>query len=96
MALLGDAASCVSLFGDGSTLAMAGAARSQSLAATPGDLAGALRRYEQTHRKLAAPKQRNVARAAALLAPATRFGIAARNAATRLLSPGRAAGGRGR
>ncbi|MDI5940248.1 FAD-dependent monooxygenase, partial [Micromonospora sp. DH15] len=86
VALLGDAATCVSLFGDGSTLAMAGAATlAESLAATPGDVAGALRRYEQTHRKLVAPKQRNVARAASLLVPTTRFGIAARNAATRLL-----------
>lgn len=95
--LLGDAASCVSLFGDGSTLAMAGAATlAESLAATPSDIAGALRRYEQTHRKLVAPKQRNVARAASLLVPATRFGITARNAATRLLSLRRAAGERGR
>jgi 2-polyprenyl-6-methoxyphenol hydroxylase-like FAD-dependent oxidoreductase len=92
VALLGDAASCVSLFGDGSTLAMAGAATlAESLAATPDDVAGALRCYEQTHRKLVAPKQRNVARAASLLVPATRFGIAARNAATRLLSLRRAA-----
>jgi 2-polyprenyl-6-methoxyphenol hydroxylase-like FAD-dependent oxidoreductase len=97
VALLADAASCVSLFGDGSTLAMAGAATlAESLAATPGDVAGALRRYEQTHRKLVAPKQRNVARAASLLVPATRLGIASRNAATRLLSLGRAVGERGR
>ena len=92
VALLGDAASCVSLFGDGSTLAIAGAATlAESLAATPRDVRGALRRYEQTHRKLVAPKQRNVARVASLLVPATRLGIAARNAAIRLLSLKRAA-----
>jgi len=97
VALLGDAASCVSLFGDGSTLAMAGAATlAESLAATPDDVTGALRRYEQTHRKLVAPKQRNVALAASLLVPATRFGIAARNAAARLLLLRRPAGDRGR
>lgn len=87
VALLGDAASCVSLFGDGSTLAMAGAATlAESLAATPGNVAEALRRYEQTHRTLVAPKQRNVARAASLLVPATRIGITTRNVAARLLS----------
>ncbi|WP_146247473.1 FAD-dependent monooxygenase [Micromonospora arborensis] len=87
VALLGDAASCVSLFGDGSTLAMVGAATlAESLAATPGNLAEALRRYEQTHRTLVAPKQRNVARAASLLVPATRIGITTRNVAARLLS----------
>ncbi|NUT36229.1 MAG: monooxygenase [Hamadaea sp.] len=86
VALLGDAASCVSLFGDGSTLAMAGAATlAESLAASPDDVEAALRRYEQTHRRLVAPKQRNVARAASILVPATRFGITVRNAVSRLL-----------
>jgi 2-polyprenyl-6-methoxyphenol hydroxylase-like FAD-dependent oxidoreductase len=97
VALLGDAASCVSLFGDGSTLAMAGAATlAESLAATPGDAAAALQRYEQTHRRLVEPKQRNVALAASILVPATRPGIIARNAASRLLSLRRAGGGLGR
>jgi len=82
--LLGDAASCVSLFGDGSSLAMAGAATlAESLAGTA-DIGLALRRYEAEHRKSTGPKQRNVAQAAALLIPATRAGLAARNAATRL------------
>lgn len=86
VALLGDAASCVSLFGDGSTLAMAGAATlAESLAATPGDVDSALRRYEQTHRRLVEPKQRNVALAATVLVPASRWGITARNAGSRLL-----------
>ncbi|SHL81829.1 FAD-dependent monooxygenase [Streptomyces yunnanensis] len=85
VALLGDAASCVSLFGDGSTLAMAGASTlAQALAATPADYETAFHRYERDHRHLVAPKQRAVRQATALLIPAGRFGIAARNATTRL------------
>ncbi|MEU6578487.1 FAD-dependent monooxygenase [Streptomyces sp. NPDC046805] len=85
VALLGDAASCVSLFGDGSTLAMAGASTlAEALAATPADHEAAFRRYESEHRRLVAPKQRAVGQATALLIPASRSGIAARNAATRL------------
>lgn len=85
VALLGDAASCVSLFGDGSTLAMAGASTlAAELAASPGDHQLAFRRYETGHRTLVEPRQRNVALAAALLIPASRYGILARNLATRL------------
>lgn len=85
VALLGDAASCVSLFGDGSTLAIAGAyTLAAELAADPGDPQGAFRRYEAAHRRLVDPKQRNVGQASALLVPATRGGILARNLATRL------------
>ncbi|VVJ19011.1 Oxidoreductase [Amycolatopsis camponoti] len=86
IALAGDAASCVSLFGDGSTLAMAGAyTLAEELGRTPGDAASAFHRYESEHRKLVEPKQRNVSTAAALLIPATRRGLAARNFGTRLL-----------
>jgi 2-polyprenyl-6-methoxyphenol hydroxylase-like FAD-dependent oxidoreductase len=87
LAVVGDAASCVSLFGDGSTLAIAGAATlAQELAASPDDHAAAFARYESRHRKLVEPKQRNVALAAALLIPPTRWGIALRNAGMRLWS----------
>jgi 2-polyprenyl-6-methoxyphenol hydroxylase-like FAD-dependent oxidoreductase len=83
--LVGDAASCVSLFGDGSSLAMAGAfTLAQELAASPNDHRLAFRRYEASHRTLVDPRQRNVARGASLLIPATRPGILARNLATRL------------
>jgi 2-polyprenyl-6-methoxyphenol hydroxylase-like FAD-dependent oxidoreductase len=82
--LLGDAASCVSLFGDGSSLAMAGAATlARALATDP--LEAALRRYEATHRTLVAPKQRGIQRAASMLIPKTRLGIAARNLIARAL-----------
>ncbi|WP_326568771.1 FAD-dependent monooxygenase [Amycolatopsis rhabdoformis] len=84
--LAGDAASCVSLFGDGSTLAIAGAhTLATELAATPEDPASAFRRYEATHRKLVNPRQRNVPMAAAMLIPATRAGMAVRNFGTRLV-----------
>ncbi|MES4908256.1 MULTISPECIES: FAD-dependent monooxygenase [unclassified Streptomyces] len=85
IALLGDAASSVSLFGDGSTLAMAGAhTLAEELAATPTDPQAAFARYETRHRTLVDPRQGNVATAAALMVPATRAGVAARNMATRL------------
>lgn len=85
VALLGDAASCVSLFGDGSSLAMAGAATlAEALAANPADHAAGFDGYEREHRRLVEPKQRAVGTAAALLIPASRAGIAVRNAAARL------------
>jgi 2-polyprenyl-6-methoxyphenol hydroxylase-like FAD-dependent oxidoreductase len=85
VALVGDAASSVSLFGDGSTLAMAGAyTLAEELAATPADPQSAFARYEAKHRTLVDPRQGNVAVAAALMVPATRSGIAARNLASRL------------
>ncbi|MFF3619944.1 FAD-dependent monooxygenase [Streptomyces sp. NPDC002467] len=91
--LLGDAASSVSLFGDGSTLAMAGAhTLAEELAASPEDHAAAFRRYERRHRTLVEPKQRGVERAAAMLVPATRTGIVARDLASRAWSAGKRIG----
>ncbi|WP_345354735.1 FAD-dependent monooxygenase [Actinoallomurus liliacearum] len=82
VALLGDAASSVSLFGEGSTLAMAGAyTLACELAAAPD---GAFARYEAAHRALVTPKQNNAATAATLMVPASRAGIATRNLASRL------------
>jgi 2-polyprenyl-6-methoxyphenol hydroxylase-like FAD-dependent oxidoreductase len=93
VALVGDAASCVSLFGDGSSLAIAGAfTLAEELGASPGDHRLAFRRYEARHRTLVDPRQRNIPRAASLLIPATRPGILARNLATRLWPVGAAAG----
>lgn len=86
IALLGDAASCVSLFGDGSTLAIAGAyTLAEELASTPDDHEAAFRRYETRHRVLVAPKLNGVSTAAAMLIPATKAGIALRNTATRVI-----------
>lgn len=86
VALLGDAASCVSLFGDGSSLAMVGAATlAESLAGSPGNVPAALRRYESQHRKLVHSRERGYRAGAALLVPASPRGLAVRNAAVRLL-----------
>ncbi|MFC6082166.1 FAD-dependent monooxygenase [Sphaerisporangium aureirubrum] len=83
--LLGDAASCVSLFGDGSSLAIAGAhTLAKALAARTAGHAEAFRHYETEHRTLVGPKQRGIGRAAALLIPRTRLGITARDFAARV------------
>lgn len=83
--LLGDAGSSLSLFGDGSSLAIAGARiLAEELTGTPGDPRGALTRYEQRHRRLVAPRQRGFRVAGALLVPASRPGIRLRNLAVSL------------
>jgi 2-polyprenyl-6-methoxyphenol hydroxylase-like FAD-dependent oxidoreductase len=85
IAVVGDAASCLSLFGDGCTLAIAGAdTLAAELAAARTDHEAAFGRYESRHRTLVDPRLRNFGAAAALIIPATRPGIAARNLATRL------------
>ncbi len=92
IALLGDAASCMSLFGGGSSLAITGAATlGRALDAAPGDPATAFRAYETEHRVRVRPAQRGRLIAGALLVPATRAGITARDLAVRLLArPGSA------
>jgi 2-polyprenyl-6-methoxyphenol hydroxylase-like FAD-dependent oxidoreductase len=85
--LLGDAASCMSLFGNGSSLAITGAATlAEALDATPDDHATAFRAYETRHRVRVRPTQRGRLIAGALLVPATSAGIAARNLAVRLVA----------
>ena len=84
--LLGDAASCVSLFGDGSSLAMQGAfTLADALAESPHDPATALLRYESSHRKTSRSRQRGHTLAAHWLVPATRAGLFTRNQTARLL-----------
>ncbi|WP_040783333.1 FAD-dependent oxidoreductase [Nocardia pneumoniae] len=81
IALVGDAASCLSLLGDGSTLAITGAyTLAESLARTE-DPVAAFRRYETAHRRLVEPKQRGFRAGAAMLVPTNRAGILLRNAA---------------
>jgi len=81
--LVGDAASCVSLFGDGSSLAMTGAfTLADSL---NDDIPAGLRTYEVRHRPQRAAKENSVAYATRLLIPATSAGIAVRNAAMYLM-----------
>ncbi len=82
VALLGDAASSVTLLGEGSSLAIIGAATlAESIARNPGSPAAAFAQYEREHRGLVAPRQAGVGSAARMLVPRTRAGIAARNLA---------------
>ncbi|MFY1672521.1 FAD-dependent monooxygenase [Plantactinospora sp. WMMB334] len=86
VALLGDAASSVALFGDGSSLAVAGAyTLAQALAANPGDHARAFADYEKRHRRETDPRQRRIPPIVAAMIPRTRPGVAARNCTTRTL-----------
>jgi 2-polyprenyl-6-methoxyphenol hydroxylase-like FAD-dependent oxidoreductase len=83
--LVGDAASCVSLLGDGSTLAMIGGySLATTLAECDGAFAHAFRVYEAQHRRLVEPRQRLMQLAASLLVPRTGVGIRLRNAALRM------------
>ena len=76
IALLGDASSCVSLFGYGSTLAIAGAYElAKALAESPADLQGAFSRYQAVHGKFVASKQKNLMFMASRIVPKTSTGI---------------------
>jgi 2-polyprenyl-6-methoxyphenol hydroxylase-like FAD-dependent oxidoreductase len=93
IALIGDAATSVSLFGGGSSLAIVAAfTLAEQLAEDPRDPAGAFARYESKHRRRVEPKQRNVRLAATLLVPATSQGILLRNLAANLWPVAAAAG----
>lgn len=83
--LLGDAASCVSLFGEGSSSAISGAATlTRSLTMSQQDIPGALERYELMHRRLSNRGQRAATLASHILIPASRAGITLRNRGLRL------------
>jgi 2-polyprenyl-6-methoxyphenol hydroxylase-like FAD-dependent oxidoreductase len=85
VALVGDAAHCVSLLaGQGSALAMIGAMTlAGELHAAKGDHRVGFERYEARLRDFVAGKQHAAERFASSFAPRTRFGIAVRNVATR-------------
>ena len=83
--LVGDAASCVSLLGEGSSMAIIGATTlAQALASHPDDLDTAFRVYEQVHRRRLRRRQRGISLTSHLLVPATRLGTDARNSAFRM------------
>jgi 2-polyprenyl-6-methoxyphenol hydroxylase-like FAD-dependent oxidoreductase len=86
--LLGDSAASVSLLGDGSSMAIAGA---YALAGQLGraDYGTAFRAYEAEHRRRTDPRRRGAGLAAAMLVPKSRAGIVTRNAVARLLPAGR-------
>lgn len=83
--LLGDAASSISIFGEGSSSAVAGAATlAGALTRSGTDVPAALRRYEAEHRAASSRGQRAARTISHLLVPATRPGLTARNLALRL------------
>jgi len=88
IALVGDAAYCVSLLaGQGSALAMIGATvLAGELHAARGDHVRAFERYEARLRGFLEQKQRAAARFAGAFAPRTRVGLAFRNVVTRMMS----------
>lgn len=82
VALVGDAADCVSLLGEGSSLAIAGAATlAESVATQTAGVGAGLRRYEQLHRRRVRPHHRGASAVGHLPVPATHAGVAVRNAA---------------
>ncbi|HET8589893.1 MAG TPA: FAD-dependent oxidoreductase [Nakamurella sp.] len=87
VALLGDAADCLSLLGDGSSNAIVAAKTlADALAAQPADHAAAFAAYEARHRTRLRRYQRGARIASHFLVPATRPGIALRNTGARLVS----------
>lgn len=82
--LLGDAASCVSLFGEGSSSAITGAYRLARELSSSSDVELALDRYQRLHSHEIRRSHRLAGLASHLLVPQTRTGIAARNAVLRL------------
>jgi len=86
-ALVGDAAACVSLMaGEGTGLAIAEAyILAGELDACGGDLGAAFARYEQRLMPFLRRKQASAATFASSFAPKTSFGIAFRNAVTKLM-----------
>ena len=86
--LLGDAASCISLFGEGSSSAVIGAGRLARELSRDGDVDGALSRYARRQSGQVRHGQRLAGLASHVLVPATRTGIDARDAVLRLVSTG--------
>lgn len=78
--LLGDAASAVSLFGEGCSSAIVGAATlAACLTTSPQDVAAALSRYEAVHRPVTRRGQHALPFASRLLVPASPGGLTVRN-----------------
>ena len=85
MALLGDAASCLSLLGEGSSNAIIGAhILASALETHSDDHTAAFSAYEREHRRNVRRAQRGASIASRFLVPATGAGIWARNAFLRL------------
>jgi 2-polyprenyl-6-methoxyphenol hydroxylase-like FAD-dependent oxidoreductase len=85
VALLGDASSSVTILGEGSSMALVGAARLTDALSLGGEIPSALRRYEAAHRPLVERNQKGVRLGMDVLVPTTRAGIAARNLLVRIV-----------
>jgi 2-polyprenyl-6-methoxyphenol hydroxylase-like FAD-dependent oxidoreductase len=82
--LVGDAAGCVTLFGEGSSLAILGAATLAESVLRGGDLGDVLSRYQRAHEQRLVRHHRGTALTAHLLVPATRAGLTLRGVGFRL------------
>jgi 2-polyprenyl-6-methoxyphenol hydroxylase-like FAD-dependent oxidoreductase len=94
--LLGDAASCVSLFGDGSSAAIVGASALATALEHSPDLPAALARYERAQRVTVRRGQLIAPLASHVLVPAGGAGIRTRDAVLRLAfrrGPGQSSAG---
>lgn len=81
--LLGDAASSVTIFGDGSSMAIVGAWELAKALERHAEVGAAFEAYERAQRRHVAPRQRRVQLAAHFLVPASAAGLSARNAVLR-------------
>ncbi|MGO4592794.1 FAD-dependent monooxygenase [Leifsonia sp. 2TAF2] len=87
IALVGDAASCLSVFGEGSSNAIiAGKTLADALRSHPGDHGAAFDAYERAHRPRVRRTQRGASAASHFLVPATGAGIRWRSRVVRALS----------
>jgi 2-polyprenyl-6-methoxyphenol hydroxylase-like FAD-dependent oxidoreductase len=82
--LVGDAAGCVTVFGEGSSMAIVGAATLAQAVTSSTDLAEALSWYEHVHRRRLAARLRGTALTSHFLVPASRVGLAVRDSAVRI------------
>lgn len=92
--LVGDAAGCVTVFGEGSSMAIVGAATLAQAVTSSTDLTEALRWYEHVHRMRLAARHRPTGLTAHFLVPASRVGVAFRDSAFRIWPAINAVGGR--
>ncbi len=82
--LVGDAAGCVTVFGEGSSMAIVAAATLARAVTSSTDLAEALGWYEHVHRRRLAARHRGTGLTSHFLVPASRVGVAVRDGAFRI------------
>jgi 2-polyprenyl-6-methoxyphenol hydroxylase-like FAD-dependent oxidoreductase len=92
--LVGDAAGCVTVFGEGSSMAILGAATLAQAVTSSTDLPEAVSWYERVHRRRLAARHRGAGLTGHFLVPASRAGVAVRDGAFRIWPTISALGGR--